>query len=74
MNSMGWTKKKPTAVGWYWFKDNGSGVATMEFVDESDLACANDDFCPHCRARAYSCLHYPGLWAGPIPEPGDTEE
>ena len=74
MTDLRWTKDKPTVEGWYWVKEERSGESTMVLIDEHDLACANDEFCPHCKARAYSSLHYPGLWAGPIPEPEEAED
>jgi hypothetical protein len=70
---MEWTAEKPTVPGWYWFEDEKDGHPEPMYIDESDIACADDDFCPRCHSRAYSSLQYPGRWSdAPILEP-DSE-
>lgn len=61
-----WTKEKPTATGWYWYKrfhrDGSpySGVVCIEEDRGAQLIIVSIGYVRDCE----------GEWAGPIPQPG----
>lgn len=62
---MKWTRAKPTAPGFYWFREEGGRHEPVEIKDdESVLFLGSDMPCPpdHWELEG-------GEWAGPLPEP-----
>ena len=59
-----WTTKKPTKVGWYWYR-NDEGSVWIERVVRRNRRLALEGTAGYI----YLSTRYPGQWAGPIPEP-----
>ena len=65
MSNMTWTTKKPTKIGWYWYRGecDGKTVKALHFIDddgEGPYLATSDDV-------ALNDLD--GEWAGPVEPP-----
>lgn len=67
---MNWTNEKPTAPGWYWYKNPAHGHDAEKDADIIDIDPVEDEalFPGEYASRLLSMLT--GEFAGPIPKPG----
>jgi hypothetical protein len=68
MNTLKWTSEKPTAPGWYWWREV---EASDRFTAVIHWDASDSVFIDGCR---YSKETFNGQFAGPIPEPTDASE
>lgn len=71
---MKWTTKPPTEEGWYWVHGVISGVVTMMEIYRS--VTHPDEWRGACFGGDREFKRWGNLidkWAGPIPEPEDTD-
>jgi hypothetical protein len=74
---MSWTKAKPTAAGWYWYR-GAYDVHPAAIQKEPVIVFVETDRNRHTRTLAgwqpFLNVHVPlseftGEWSGPLPEP-----
>ncbi len=74
MAPLKWTREKPTAEGWYWYR--WADASAFEGVSTSEIGYVdrNDSGSTQFHEADGPCLvsSLKGWWSGPIPTPEDS--
>jgi hypothetical protein len=72
---MNWTNNRPSADGWYWFRETGPLAPSWKQPEPVRVFWYEHDACWHCGALTLDLWlnRFPGQFAGPIPEPRGQE-